>query len=204
METYLVHHGILGQKWGVRRYQNPDGTLTAEGKRRQRAEDKLYREKSLKKVDKYYNENYHYGAYGLMNKQGIKTLKQRIAIEEDKVTKRDLKLALKYNEKLKDLEKEKVSKLTHNQIMNERKIAGKAYMKAVGATVASSIALPGISWVIVLPSPQKDLSYNRVSEKERTKVLEDLKPKNYKGNLATYKNAEKKIRRKKNAESKEN
>lgn len=28
----LYHHGILGQKWGRRRYQNPDGTLTAEGK----------------------------------------------------------------------------------------------------------------------------------------------------------------------------
>ena len=33
-ENYLVHHGIKGQKWGVRRYQNPDGTLTEEGKRR--------------------------------------------------------------------------------------------------------------------------------------------------------------------------
>lgn len=32
--NYLMHHGILGQKWGVRRYQNPDGTLTAEGKAR--------------------------------------------------------------------------------------------------------------------------------------------------------------------------
>ena len=27
----LYHHGIKGQKWGVRRYQNPDGSLTAEG-----------------------------------------------------------------------------------------------------------------------------------------------------------------------------
>ena len=30
----LYHHGIKGQKWGIRRYQNPDGTLTAAGRKR--------------------------------------------------------------------------------------------------------------------------------------------------------------------------
>lgn len=33
-DEYLYHHGILGQKWGVRRYQNADGTLTTAGKKR--------------------------------------------------------------------------------------------------------------------------------------------------------------------------
>lgn len=32
--TELYHHGIKGQKWGIRRYQNEDGSFTEEGKQR--------------------------------------------------------------------------------------------------------------------------------------------------------------------------
>lgn len=37
-DHYIAHHGILGQKWGIRRYQNPDGTLTDAGKKRYKSE----------------------------------------------------------------------------------------------------------------------------------------------------------------------
>lgn len=38
--SFLEHHGILGQKWGIRRFQNYDGTLKTAGKKR-RSEDRV-------------------------------------------------------------------------------------------------------------------------------------------------------------------
>lgn len=44
----LTHHGILGMKWGVRRYQNADGSLTAAGKKRQKKQQVKNLEKARK------------------------------------------------------------------------------------------------------------------------------------------------------------
>ncbi len=48
MEYELKHSGIKGMKWGVRRYQNKDGSLTPAGKKRY---DRDVRENNAKKKD---------------------------------------------------------------------------------------------------------------------------------------------------------
>ena len=45
----MSHHGIIGMKWGVRRYQNPDGSLTAEGRKRLEKKDAKWAHKNYNK-----------------------------------------------------------------------------------------------------------------------------------------------------------
>ena len=56
----LYHYGTLGQKWGIRRYQNPDGTLTEAGKRRYWGNGSDYtnvgRKRYIKDLVKDYNQ----------------------------------------------------------------------------------------------------------------------------------------------------
>lgn len=55
MNNELMHHGIKGQKWGVRRYQNKDGSLTLAGKKRALGLQNQYTE--LSKNKKYHDKN---------------------------------------------------------------------------------------------------------------------------------------------------
>lgn len=52
---YLAHHGVKGMKWGVRRYQNEDGSLTEAGKKRYYNPDGSLTNKGVKEIP---NENY--------------------------------------------------------------------------------------------------------------------------------------------------
>ncbi len=113
----LFHHGIKGQKWGVRRFQNPDGTLTPAGrKRRAKYEAKI--NKRTKKLK------------AKMDEEGLNTDEQKpkklsdLTIEElnEAVTRARLEAQL-YNEqfnratnvaKLKEAQKSKGRKFVEN------------------------------------------------------------------------------------------
>lgn len=54
---FFAHHGIKGQKWGVRRFQNLDGSLTSDGRIRYRAAGRIRREfknPTMKDVEEIY------------------------------------------------------------------------------------------------------------------------------------------------------
>ena len=90
----IAHYGVKGMKWGVRRYQNEDGTLTSLGRRREDLKDAQQRhvkgrqEKIQKRVDVAY-------ATREFNKEKTR---QRINAEGYKKTKRQLANEKKYRD----------------------------------------------------------------------------------------------------------
>lgn len=70
----LYHYGIKGMKWGVRRYQNKDGSLTPAGKKRIGKQYEKASKKIMRNLSKEYNSMYvksYNKAADDMNRGGI-------------------------------------------------------------------------------------------------------------------------------------
>lgn len=74
--TYLVHHGIKGQQWGIRRYQNEDGTLTPEGKQRY-LDDLKSAKKEFKSARRDYNKYSYLSSQNPYSRTLARTTKEK-------------------------------------------------------------------------------------------------------------------------------
>ena len=74
----LYHHGIKGQKWGIRRFQNPDGTLTPAGKKRY---DKSIEKKLDERVQELTNQGRDLRSAGLeaVSQLSVKEIRSRVS-----------------------------------------------------------------------------------------------------------------------------
>lgn len=132
IDSYLEHHGIKGQKWGIRRYQNDDGTLTEEGRKR-----------------------YEVGNSGTMTEAGKQLYKQdrKGAKKEALGERKDLMKKHGYGKEVANyLIKEKYGSITAKDINKADKASdfGKKVAKGAGTAAAVAAAVVALPYVTIV------------------------------------------------------
>lgn len=171
-ENSLEHHGVLGMKWGVRHYQNSDGSLTSAGKRRYYANSKSSK-KIAKGYERHLNDLDEEGAYqdrhgnqikskiNSLNEKNEKYLSKSSERKSDrylnKVAKNQAKINKLRNQQKLTEQNLKKSQIKTAQLLEEatdkgydingewgtkQRNAGYIAMAGTVGAVASSIAIP--------------------------------------------------------------
>jgi hypothetical protein len=120
--NYLMHYGIKGMHWGIRRYQNPDGSLTELGKKRYAEEEKLIKAQ-------YHDRN------EVLNKQLERLNNKEKLSKFNEEQKKQIALELEVNKRM--VEKE-LDKLKNTPIKDISTRKADARVKAVLATIGGT------------------------------------------------------------------
>lgn len=163
----LYHYGVKGMHWGIRRYQNADGTLTPLGKR--------HYDEEADAISNQYNKNIHRAEKKLAKANQYLSMDE--VVRNDKKTKKmQAKKAyseaeIKTYKELANKELEKLNKMSYKEISDKRrKDAGKAIATAALSTISANglMIAAGIPFrMIYLPGYDKNL----LSIKERAEIV---------------------------------
>lgn len=161
-ETSMAHHGVKGQKWGVRKYQNMDGSLTEAGRK-------------------------HYG-YGAAKKKHGDTGENEVAADESSKKIAQITKSYEFNKEYtlrdplvkqailiaKQWDAERSNELHSNEDINRKeslKTIGKG--AAIGAAIGAGRGI-GIAGLSISSENSLIDEYNRSAQRMRTFSLNDL------------------------------
>lgn len=139
--SYLAHHGVKGQKWGVRRYQNEDGSLTLAGRIQQ------YRiaKEAKKDAKEYARAKAYYG-------QGAGNRRKRIKnLTSEKMKDPRYKAEFERQLSQQNMEKHQKKATAERKIRDTAGYAAETAKSAaqmilgVGGTTLASLAIYGIA-----------------------------------------------------------
>lgn len=146
----LYHHGVKGMHWGIRRYQNPDGTLTAAGKLHNAKEKVLDAVgDTLGKDNKFLNKATNTSGklrktYFDMSRTGVKRKGDKYKLSDDKEIKKTQKALIAKSKRYADSFMKEHGKEPMTYIQNQNALKG----AAVGALAASLLPVVGV-WMTV-------------------------------------------------------
>lgn len=154
--NYLMHYGVLGQKWGVRRYQNYDGSLKVAGK--------LKRSKNLKDRVKVIN-----ASVKALNPETDAKKIAKLENKAERLTERSKRLESDY--------KKAYAEAYAKDLTEAKKMYDKAFSDA-SDTLVSSIG-QGTSWKSLLSAGNITAAMNATAarinyDRVRSKALTDI------------------------------
>lgn len=181
-DLYLMHHGIKGMRWGVRRYQDANGHLTEQGKRRYAIQD----------ARKYYKINRLQRA-----KENTKN-----AAKQERLTKRIRRVQTRSDRKKSDLSQKDINVGREIVAKNRLKLTSAAAIGSAGVTAAGMAILasnPKTRWAVPLAAVGGVAATRKVGKKVPYYYMENRRYKQVNDKGATKRNMTKRQKRLKTA-----